>query len=390
MNYHIFPDDKFFDSLIEDFEKVCGPNMNRYFIRAAKENGKYVKSLKAEWISDIYDPGFLQILNSVKADNKIFIHWYDIHIGKLMLTLDKNIPIYTSIMGGDFYEEPFLHHINWLCDKKTLNFLNKKLLYPPVWGRRPWKLAKQLLDINKIKKEAKKLLEIKKETINRINYLIVGENMVADYKKVIKIYRPTSAKHLPFIYNQNFDLALSLGVIQKFGKCVNVQIGNSATYMNNHLDVLDKLKKFSNEDVNFTLPLSYGNKEYAEFVKDQYFDFFGPKVNFMEEFISREDYVIKLQQIDIGIMYHNRSQALGNCVTLLTLGKKLYMKRKNPLWDMFNRIGVIIFDADKLDKISFDEFKKPLTAEQVSSNIQKLSFSFSEKKRLENIAKLVN
>lgn len=390
MNYHIFPDDKFFDSLIGDFEKVCGPDLNRYFIRAPKENGKYVKSLKAEWIADVYNPEFKKILNSVTFRDKIFIHWYDIHIGKLMLTLDKNIPIYASIMGGDFYEEPFLHHMKWLCDKKTLRILNKKLVYPTVWARRPNKLMPQLAEIRKKKKQAKKAFEIKKETIRRINFLLVGEQMDTEFRIVKKMYKAPEAVHLPFIYNQNFDLALGLEKKTKTNSFINIQIGNSATYMNNHLDVLDKVRKFSSEEINFSIPLSYGDPAYAKLVKDYYTNAFGAKATFIEEFLPREEYIKKLQEVDICIMYHNRSQALGNCITLLTLGKKLYLKKKNPLYAMFKKIGVLIFDAGSLDKISFEEFKRPLSEQQITSNIQKLSLAFSEKRRLEDLSNLLN
>jgi len=117
---------------------------------------------------------------------------------------------------------------------------------------------------------------------------------------------------------------------------------------------------------------------------------FADKATFQNEFVTRENYLKKLNEIDVCIMNHNRSQALGNCITILAMGKKLYLKENNPLWSMFKQIGVKIFSADTIKNISFDEFKQALKPEQAQSNIEKLSTSFSEKKRLEYLSNLLN
>ena len=42
---------------------------------------------------------------------------------------------------------------------------------------------------------------------------------------------------------------------------INILIGNSATETNNHIEVLDLLSKFKNEDIKIYVPLSYGDME---------------------------------------------------------------------------------------------------------------------------------
>jgi hypothetical protein len=88
-------------------------------------------------------------------------------------------------------------------------------------------------------------------------------------------------------------------------------------------------------------------------------------------------------------MYHNRSQALGNCISLLTLGKKLYLKTNNPLWSLFKEIGVAVYDANSIKSLSFQQFIKPLTGTEIESNKVKLSAAFSEKKRLRDLSKIL-
>lgn len=390
MNYHLMVDDKFFDSLIEDMEKISAPGTNRYFIRASKENGIHVKHLKAEWFEDFYGTQFREILNRITFNDKIFVHWYDLYVGELMLTIDQSIPLFVSIMGGDFYQDPSLYHRHWLYDRKTLKIFNKNFVYPKVWARRPIIFLKQVWKLATLKAAVQKQFELKRKTVQRINYLLAGKFMDDEVRLVKELYKVDGMLHLPFIFDQNFDLALSLPAEIKKSKVMNIQIGNSATYANNHLDLLDILGKFSEQNVLLSLPLSYGDPDYARIVKENYGNVFDSKAEFLEAFMARKEYVSQLQKVDICIMYHNRSQALGNCITLLTLGKKLYLKRNNPLWSLFQKIGVVVFDTELIKTIPYEEFVKPLSADEIKSNLKSLLDTFSEKERLENLRQLLN
>ena len=170
----------------------------------------------------------------------------------------------------------------------------------------------------------------------------------------------------------------------------NIQIGNSATEPNNHVDCIKVLKKFKDENIKLIVPLSYGPSIYAEFVKKYCIKNFPGKYEFIEKFISRDKYIEKLDEVDIAVMFHNRSQAFGNCIALITLGKKLYIKNNNPLWNFFQKTNIIVFDANKIKDLSFEEFLKPLTEEQIQSNISKISNFYSEKKRLEHLSCILN
>ena len=47
-------------------------------------------------------------------------------------------------------------------------------------------------------------------------------------------------------------------------KEIIIQVGNSATNTNNHIDVLKTLEKYKCENIKIFLPLAYGEQEYAE------------------------------------------------------------------------------------------------------------------------------
>ena len=205
------------------------------------------------------------------------------------------------------------------------------------------------------------------------------------------IYKLDSIDYLPFLYNQNFDLANSLRESKQDNKqAICIQIGNSAAETNNHLDSFNELKKFKDNEISLVLPLSYGSKEYSRKVKAAGQFIFGNKFSAIEDFMSREEYIKYLNRVDVCIMYHNRSQAFGNCIALLTLGKKLYLKSKNPLYQLFKSSGLIVFDALKIKDMPFEAFSKPLSDENIRENIERINGLFSKKMRLAYLAKVLN
>lgn len=391
MNYHIMVDDKFIDGFIEDAEKVCEPNSNIYFVRGVKNYSQHVRHPLAQWV-DIWSADFGIILNSVTEQDKLFIHWYDLYVSRLILTINKKIPLYVPLWGGDFYEEPFLYHIDWIHDPKTLQFVKRKYVYPKKWSLRPWVFIQQLKDISNYKKKSLPEFEIKKQTISRINYILLHPYNTGEIELTKKIYQINNLQSLPFNYDLNFNLSDFVRRIKKNQELnsTNVLVGNSATESNNHADCFEVLKKFKQNDIRLSVPLSYGSEDYIDFVKKEGIKIFKNKFEPQQDFIPREEYVKKLNEVNIGIMYHNRSQAFGNMITLLSLGKKLYLKKNNPLWQLFQNTGIKVFDANTIKNLSYKEFSTPLTNIEIDNNIKKMSALFSDKKRLEYFSSLLN
>ena len=390
MNYHIMADEKFIDDFIDDAEKVCEPNTNLYFIRQDQINSVHVKHPLAKWVN-IFGEDFKMILNSVTPQDKIFIHWYDLPIGKLMLNINKRIPLYVALWGGDFYEDPFLYHLNWIHDSLTLRYVKKHYIYPETWATRPGLLLKQLLEIKKKYRNARMDFDLKKQTVRRINYILLDPNNTGEVELTKKMYGVEKLVSLPFNYNLNFDQANSMRREQHTETGItNILVGNSGTESNNHADCFKVLEKYKTHNIAVSVPLSYGSKEYIEFVKSKAVQTFKEKFEPIEDFKLRKEYIHKLNSVDIGIMYHNRSQAFGNMITLLSLGKKLFLKRNNPFWELFQKTGIKVFDANAIKNLSFSEFSKLLSREEIQSNVEKVSNLFSEKKRLEYLKQILS
>lgn len=156
---------------------------------------------------------------------------------------------------------------------------------------------------------------------------------------------------------------------------INIQIGNSADPSNNHLEVLELLLPFRDSDIVIYVPLSYGSPEYAQTVIKAGTELFGDKFKPMIDFMPFDQYVDFLGEVDIAIFNHKRQQAMGNAITLLGMGKKVYFRDDATPWKMFERLGAKIYSVAEIDLL-------PIDVEQRSHNQALIKTQFSEQKLL--------
>jgi len=134
---------------------------------------------------------------------------------------------------------------------------------------------------------------------------------------------------------------------------INIQVGNSADPTNNHIEVLKKLVPYKDQDICIYAPLSYGSKAYAETIISEGERLFGSKFKPLTKSMPFDDYLTFLGSIDIAIFNHKRQQAMGNTITLLGLGKTLYMRSDTTQWDFFKNKGIEIGDVEKLNTLEY-------------------------------------
>jgi hypothetical protein len=125
--------------------------------------------------------------------------------------------------------------------------------------------------------------------------------------------------------------------------------------------VLDKLETYKQEDIKIYAPLSYGNPDHAKRVIQEGKKRFGDKFIPLTEMIPFQEYIEFLGLIDIAIFNHKRQQAMGNTITLLGLGKKVYMRTDVTQWQFFQSHGMVVFDIETFKP-------KPMPKESVQAN----------------------
>jgi dTDP-N-acetylfucosamine:lipid II N-acetylfucosaminyltransferase len=162
-----------------------------------------------------------------------------------------------------------------------------------------------------------------------------------------------------------------------------IQVGNSAYPRNNHCDAIDKIAQFALEDIHVIAPLSYGPKNEAEIIYKYGKMRLGNKFSALMNFIPLDKYLAQLRAVDIAVFEQDRQQAMGNMITLIGMGKTLFIRRNTTSWDLFEKIGVKVMDAERfsLSTISDDEKKE---------NIKIVTEYFSKSRLLKQYEKIFN
>lgn len=163
-----------------------------------------------------------------------------------------------------------------------------------------------------------------------------------------------------------------------------VQIGNSADSTNNHKEILEKLLKYKYDNIKLYCPLSYGNARWAQEIKEYGENLFGNKFIAMMDYISFEEYCNFNNSIDIAIFAHNRQQAVGNIISLLGMGKTVYLRKEVTTTTMLDEIGLKYYDFEQLNEL------REISFEDKKNNILKIKENFSEEKLIEQWGVIFN
>lgn len=159
-------------------------------------------------------------------------------------------------------------------------------------------------------------------------------------------YGATGQSHSCLMYPSNLYKPLPLVDADKKRGEVVILVGNSADKRNEHLDAFKRLAPFAGHNIRVVVPLSYGNKKYAESVIGEGRRVFGDKFEAITDFMAFDDYIHLLSQVDVAIFNHRRQQAMGNIVSLLGMKKKVYIRSDITTWEFLADIGAQVFDVE--------------------------------------------
>jgi len=254
-------------------------------------------------------------------------------ISKNIIFIDEKIKYLNLILLMNYSNKIILHGL-WSQRINQILFVNPwlyKKCYWVMWGGDFYFPEKQPF--------------LQRYTIKSIGHLVTY--IKGDYELAKKWYGAKGTYHECFMYSSN--LYKEYNVIESNHETINIQIGNSADSTNNHIEVLQRLSKYADEDIKIFVPLSYGNENYAKEVIMKGKELFGNKFKPMVDFMPFNEYLEFLGSIDIAIFAHKRQQAMGNTITLLGLGKKVYMRNDVTPWKLFNDLGVKLFDIKNIN-----------------------------------------
>ncbi|MDF2407997.1 TDP-N-acetylfucosamine:lipid II N-acetylfucosaminyltransferase [Aeromonas sp. 2HA2] len=192
---------------------------------------------------------------------------------------------------------------------------------------------------------------LRKKVIKKIGHLVTY--IKGDYKLAQQWYGAQGQYHECFMYPSN--LYQEYTIPDKVHEGINIQVGNSADPSNNHLDIFKRLEKYHKHNVTIYVPLTYGGDAYADEVIKEGRKIFGDKFIPLTEHVPFHQYLAFLGSVDIAIFNHKRQQAMGNTITLLGLGKKVYMRSDVTQWDFFKDHDIVVYDIENINIYDLDE-----------------------------------
>ena len=128
-------------------------------------------------------------------------------------------------------------------------------------------------------------------------------------------------------------------------------LGNSASFSNNHVEIIDKLLTLELGNVKVIIPLSYGDKKYGKYIADYAKWNLGKNAFPMLDFVPYDQYAELLASCGVVIMNHIRQQALGNVMQALMNGSRIYLNEQSTLYEFLVASGFHLSTIQKLSQI---------------------------------------
>ncbi len=367
---HIAPDEKFIAAADWLFGQAFPKTEHIFYILSEKnKQPKHVKpQTNYHFITGSSDD-VKMLTQEIHANDLVIAHYLLEFSCKLRLATHPNINFMWIMWGKDIFESGLYEGETLgvqtkavFAEKKSLNLLKqgvKKTLQTTGFIFSPQK-----------KVQAIKLMQFigcpfveDFEMFNQLGFFN------AEAKPVRTSYYP-----LEFIFKDNLDEKVNGDYIQ---------IGNSATATNNHLEVFDYLKKADLGNRKIIVPLSYGDKKYANYIRDKGRELFPNNFYPLIDFMPLKAYQKTMQACGIVVMNHHRKQATGNVISMLWMGAKLFINEKSMTYHFLKRIGCHIFSTER--ELSKPDALTLLSEKEITHNRSILLEHFSKNKVIENL-----
>ncbi|MBM3430573.1 MAG: hypothetical protein FJX99_06290 [Bacteroidetes bacterium] len=394
MNYHFFIDEKFVDDFVNDAIQI---DSDQIFIAVSSRPLRYITNPSVVHFTN-YESELIPIVEKITEKDRIYVHWFTPYIMRVIDVIPSSTNIYLMFYGGDFFEswfptgnnrilENFLYDTNTRIYHrstyviKTRRYLNENLGKAIASGNLKNILHTWIQNIKLKRSWLKGYLfqqewQERKRFLNRIKAVCHWNHFDIQYLE--QLYE-VKLNQRYFNYNLGFENILQTRKWTKKKTCT-IWLGNSDTPTNNHLDALEVLSNFKNEDVEIICPLNYGNKQYGDLVEKTGKQLFGEKFKAVRDYLDRDTYYNLMNKTNVAIMFHNRGQAGGNVIAFLKMGIKIYMKEESSIYKYYRELGVTIHNANEIKNLSFESLKKEETELEKLQNIEVINTTIGNDK----------
>lgn len=252
-------------------------------------------------------------------------------------------------------------------------FLFNGLLSKAIWNQ--W--GNDLYFFRKKKNFKDKVFEyVRRHIIRKMG--AIGCIPKEDYDITREVYKTNAVYFFTFYPNPiGYDKLNVTFTDLKSKPDINVFLGNSAHPSNDHLELLEALKKIDSQRLNIYCPLAYGpDQGYIDHVINTGKAYFGSRFYYFLKRQPPDEYLNFLSGMDVAIMNHKRKQGWGTINILLFLGKKVYIREESTSYSFLKKSGVAVYSTNWLlegREEGFMEFAKEL--QEQNNQIIKEEFS---------------
>ncbi|WP_461605604.1 TDP-N-acetylfucosamine:lipid II N-acetylfucosaminyltransferase family protein [Aeromonas allosaccharophila] len=206
-------------------------------------------------------------------------------------------------------------------------------------------------------------------------FQVITTTVPGDYE-LTKDWYSTKGKFIQnLMYKSHVYRRLNnIGISEKMNGDIFIQVGNSSDPSNNHIEILELISKKRDLSIKVFCPLSYGSDVHKDFVIQKGKELLGDRFIPLTELMSFDDYNNHMASIDIAIFNHDRQQAMGNIIGLVSLGKKVVLKNSVTPYKFFSDLGISIYTLD--DENLFE----PMDADQAKVNINRAKSYFTSER----------
>lgn len=365
---HIVPDDKFWRPVIAIFNRL---EVDNEYV-SILENGDRLLFVDSDQIAPISKEDSVSLWKRNDVDVYVFhsipASNYDriLSIGgnKTIVVVSWGYDIYYSQKGCppllpvDLYKPLTIRLMNrmnrvsfWTASKRFV----KRMVYFKR-SRNYEKAKKRLQSINK---------EKQRKAVDRVDY---WSTILPNEYEMLKNELGIRAQYMPFHYSGT-SRTVKYPRIDPNQSC-DILIGNSADPSNNHIDVVDIIKKRGIKSKLY-LPMAYDDDVYRSYVSE-YLSKHSIECEIQQDLLSIAEYRQKLLNCRAAVFGHIRQQAIGNIVICMRSGIKVFLFKDSVAYKFFKSIGSFVFSIE--EDLTIDEVDKPLTESENEVNLQNLDW----------------
>jgi len=331
MNLHIVPDSKYINTFCANLAELDILQNNKIIVRSNKKLSYTSQDLP--W-APLYSSRFKELAGDTMDYDKVFIHLFS--------------PLMYRWVAGHSFKE--LNWMVWGADLYNLPFIRENF-YETI-------TAKNLSESSSIN-EWLYLLKVwvtnmpfKNKAYAKVDHVLTWMN--AEYTFVRTKIPGLRADQRFFFYEnplpyQKLD-TMGFPEHSSARTIPSIIVGNSGYPTNNHLDVVEHLMQ-NRIEANLYFPVSYGDLKYVKFLKKKLANYPLGKVEFIDRYMSFNEYLEFLKSADALVMNNIRPQGYGNVLIMLYLGKPVFLNKNNISLSDLEQNGILTNDWNDMKSI---------------------------------------